>query len=179
MKEFKYEVVIQVSDDKPLRDVDLERMEREIGDAVLSIPTLFGADEAGTSARLIPSDLVVVPFNDNDHNGRTTGDSSCGPETCVPYLSGMTVEDLQAAWRKEFIVEDGVTEEEVQESGYKDLDDYAKDCGITCTGGWVIERRDFDAINAGSFDVGNDTALYGMLHALKSSIAAAAIKTVE
>lgn len=130
------------------------------------------------------SELYVVPFDDNDHNGRTTGDSFFSPELNVPYKEGMTVKDIEVHFLREefadFIAEDGTLTEEAVEWGFKTIDDVVEGFGFHVTGGWVIEKRDLDIILSADVGyLGNDSALYMFVHTLKEQVQAASKFTIE
>ena len=118
------------------------------------------------------SNLVVVPFDDKE--GRLEGDSSWNPGIFFPYEEGMTAKDvttkaivhLMKLW-EEYDAFDG------------DVEAFTKEYTMECTGGWVIEKDKLDVINGCSFDVGNDSALYAMMNALKSQVAGNATKVIE
>jgi len=132
-------------------------------------------------------ELVVVPFDDNEYAGRTTGDSCWNPGIFFPYTPGMTVEDLgrltDEYFLKEYAPEPPLcdTPESVDPDDEPfTIEDIRDEYGIDIpTGGWVIERKLLDAINNIDVDAGNDTALYNMVYVLKSAVANLATFTLE
>lgn len=117
------------------------------------------------------ANLVVVPFDDKE--GRTQGDSCWSTDVCVPYTEAMTVKRLreQALTKLMSDWSDG--------GEFSNINEFAKQYDVDCTGGWVVDKLILDIINSGEWDVGNDSAAYAIAHALKCQVEAAAKFIIE
>lgn len=121
--------------------------------------------------------LIAVLFNDNDHNGRTTGDSTWYASCGIPYVDGMSLSQLQ--------------EEAVMEllggrdmKGVKEEFNMLKDEGelvssYEVTGAWIVEEKIYKAITNVSCDWGNDSAEYASNATMKEQIANVAEFVIE
>ena len=115
------------------------------------------------------SKLVAVAFGEDG----TTGDSSWQPD-CIEYKEGQTLEDIRLPLLANTIKDlwgEVETEEELEEG----LDDC---CMTDFAGVWIVEEKMYNIITNTGACPGNDSAVYMMVHTMKSQLESAAIKTL-
>lgn len=129
------------------------------------------------------SELVAVVFSDEE--GRTTGDSQYGPEFAVPYHDGMTVDEIAAEYVKRAVYGTGpnlALPENVDqciEEEYGSVENMMVEEDMnTISGAWIVSKRDYNIVMSGGHDVGNDSALYCMVHTMKCQLESAAHTTL-
>lgn len=114
------------------------------------------------------SNKVVVCFYDPE--GRTTGDSALDPAITIPYVEGMTIEQVRHTY---------LTKLMNSWDGGDDINEFIEEYDINISGGWVIDKKFHDILLSGDWDVGSDSALYRMIHMVKSQIQAASEFIIE
>jgi hypothetical protein len=119
------------------------------------------------------SEKVVVCFSDDE--GRLAGDTSCDPNVTVPYVEGMSVEDLRTAYFTQLMTswEEDWSDEEDPIAAF--VEEYCLDV----SGGWVVDKKIHELITDIIVDVGSDSALYRIISTMKSQLSNAAEMTIE
>lgn len=107
------------------------------------------------------------------------GDSGYQPEHAVPYVEGMTINEIKRAIQKHELVE-------LWAELKADCTEAELDAAIleqeTCSdfaGAWIIEEKMYNVIKNVSGDWGGDSAVYAAIRTMKSQIQAGAIKTLK
>ena len=111
---------------------------------------------------------VLVAFNDNEYNGRVTGDSAYGPQALFAYEDGMTFEFACKKYL-DTVYDNWYPEADIS------FDDFLEEFGEGPTGFWIVDEKIHDIINdIDYFDFGGDSATYACMSLMKTQIQSAA-----
>lgn len=117
------------------------------------------------------SNRVVLPYLSNE--SKTQGDSAIPVECAVPYYEGMDVDDLHEKVVRAIGKDWGYDIENMSNNDLaEELFGHDVEGNVPkIVGGFVIEESLYKKVLNSGRDVGNDSALYAMIHSMKNMIA--------